>query len=544
MLGLMQNHPLLISSLIEHAANAHPGGEVVSRMEDGSLRRHRYVAIHQRAKQVANALTDLGVATGERIGTLAWNGHRHLELIFAVSGMGAVLHTVNPRLFPQQIEYIVNHAGDRCLLFDTGFLPLVEQLAPRLESVRRFIALTDAAHMPGSSLPHLACYEEWIADYGSDYRWPTLDENLASSMCYTSGTTGHPKGVLFTHRSTLLHTMATCRTDGLGISAADAVLLATPMFHANGWGLPYAAALCGANLLLPGSALDGASLYELLKSERATVGAGVPTVWMTLQQYVEAQGLDPANELELRRVVIGGSAVPRAMIERFERDFHASIVHAWGMTETSPLGTVSNLLRKHRDATPEQRIELLLKQGRAPFGVELRIVDLEDRDLPRDGKTPGRLLIRGHWVASAYFGGDAGSALDPQGWFDTGDIATIDSDGYVQITDRAKDVIKSGGEWISSIDLENAAVCHPAVAEAAAIGIPDPKWQERPLLVVVRKPRQELTQASLREFLAARVAKWWLPERVVFVSELPHTATGKLQKSVLRQMYQSGELDA
>jgi fatty-acyl-CoA synthase len=338
--------------------------------------------------------------------------------------------------------------------------------------------------------------------------------------------------------------MAACRTDALGISADDAVLLATPMFHANGWGLPYAAALCGADLLLPGSALDGASLYELMKSQRATVGAGVPTVWLTLQQYVEAQGLEPAKELDLRRVMIGGSAVPRAMIERFERDFHAAVVHAWGMTETSPLGTVCNPLRKHRHATPEQRIELQLKQGRVPFGVELRIVDLDGRDLPRDGTTPGRLLIRGHWVASGYFGADDGSALDPEGWFDTGDIATIDPDGYMQITDRAKDVIKSGGEWISSIDLENAAVSHPAVAEAAAIGIPHPKWQERPLLVIVLKPGQALSQASLLDFLASRVAKWWLPEKVVFVSELPHTATGKLQKSALRQIFEGGTLNS
>ena len=511
-------------------------------MPDGSLRRHSYPAIHRRARQVANALTDLGVAAGERIGTLAWNSHRHLELLFGVSGMGAVLHTVNPRLFPQQIEYIVNHAEDRCLLFDLSFLPLVEQLAPRLPTVRRFIALTDAAHMPASSLSDLMCYEEWLARHQDDYRWPALDENTASSMCYTSGTTGRPKGVLFTHRSTVLHAMMVCQTDVVGIAATDAVLLATPMFHANGWGLPYATALCGAHLLLPGSALDGASLYRLLKSERATMGAGVPTVWMALQQYVESGGFQPALELELRKVMIGGSAVSRAMIERFERDFSARVIHVWGMTETSPVGAVCNPLRKHREATAEQRIELQLKQGRTPFGVELRIVDLEGRELPRDGTTPGRLLVRGHWVTSGYFGACAGSALDADGWFDTGDIATIDPEGYVQITDRAKDVIKSGGEWISSIDLENAAASHPAVAEAAAIGIPDPKWQERPLLVVVRKPEQELTRNALLAFLATRVAKWWLPERVVFVTELPHTATGKLQKNVLRQMWSSGEL--
>jgi acyl-CoA synthetase (AMP-forming)/AMP-acid ligase II len=542
MLGLMQNHPLLISGLIEHAALSHPHAEVISRTPEGELRRQSYADIAARARQVAGALTALGVAEGTRIGTLAWNTHRHLELLYGVSGIGAVLHTVNPRLYPEQIEYIINHAGDDSLFFDLSFLPLIERLAPRLETVRTFVALTDPQHMPPTSPVDLACYEEWIAAREPLRRWPRFDENVASSLCYTSGTTGHPKGVLFSHRSTVLHAMATCMADALGISATDSVLLATPMFHANGWGLPYAAALAGASLILPGAALDGASVYGLLRGERATVIAGVPTVWLMLQQHVQAQSLRPRDELELDRIVTGGAAVPRSLVEFFEREFNARVIHAWGMTETSPLGTVSRPLRKHRTASYEERLTLQLKQGRALFGVEMKVSGPEGEACPRDGKTPGRLLVRGPWVAGGYYGGEPGTALDCDGWFDTGDIATIDADGYMQITDRAKDVIKSGGEWISSIDLENAAMSHPAVAEAAAIGVPHPLWQERPLLLVVTRSGQRLTQQELLGFLADKLAKWWLPEKVAFVGELPHTATGKLHKKVLREQYSKGEL--
>jgi acyl-CoA synthetase (AMP-forming)/AMP-acid ligase II len=537
MLGLMQHHPLLISSLIVHAAKAHPHGEIVSRTVEGPIHRCTYVDIERRAGQVANLLTSLGVERGERVGSLAWNSYRHLELFFGTSGMGAVLHTINPRLFPEQLEYIINHAEDQHLCFDVCFTPLVEKLAPRLKTVKSFIAMTDRDHMPAAAIPNLHSYEELLAQQDSLDGWPQFDENVASSLCYTSGTTGNPKGVLYTHRSTILHSMMTCMVDGFGLSALDTVLLASPMFHVNAWGMPYAAALCGASLLLPGPTLDGASLYQMMRDERATAATGVPTVWLMLQQYVQAQSLEPRKDLALKRLLIGGTSAPRRMVETFEREFGARVLHAWGMTETSPIGTVCHPLKKHRDATEAERIDLQAKQGRVPYGVSLKVVDQEGAALPHDGKAAGRLMIRGHWTASAYFRAEGGPILDADGWFDTGDIATIDPDGYIQITDRAKDVIKSGGEWISSIELENAAVGHPAVAEAAAIGIAHPKWQERPLLVVVRKPGQEVTREELIAFLRPKVAKWWLPNDVVFVTELPHTGTGKVQKKVLREMF-------
>ncbi|CAI8957758.1 3-methylmercaptopropionyl-CoA ligase [Pseudomonas sp. IT-P258] len=537
MLGLMQDQPLLISSVLEHALKAHPHTEIASRMADGAVHHCTYADIGERAKQVANALVALGVQPGDRIGTLAWNGYRHMELYFGVSGMGAVLHTINPRLFAEQIEFIANHAEDQYLLFDLSFAELVEQIAPRLKTVKAFIALCEREQMPAIDVPGLMCYEDLIAGHSNDFIWPEFDERTASSMCYTSGTTGNPKGVLYSHRSSILHSLALCTSDGFGLSAADSALLVVPMFHVNAWGMPYAAAMCGAKLVLPGAALDGESLYTLMRDEQVTLALGVPTVWMMLQQHVETKALQPATELCLNRVVIGGAAAPRSQVDTFETRFNARVLHAWGMTEMSPLGTICNPLPKHRDAPLEAVLDLQAKQGRALFGVSMKIVDEQGAELPRDGKASGLLLVKGPWIASQYYGGEGGQILDGEGWLDTGDIATIDTDGYMQITDRAKDVIKSGGEWISSIDLENAAVSHPAVAEAAVIGIPHPKWQERPLLVVVLKPGRTASKDDLLTVLQSRVAKWWLPDDVAFVEALPHTATGKLQKMKLREQF-------
>jgi acyl-CoA synthetase (AMP-forming)/AMP-acid ligase II len=542
MLGLMQDQPLLISSVLEHALTAHPRSEIASRTVEGPLHHCTYADIGRRAKQLANALATLKVQPGERIGTLAWNGYRHMELYFGVSGMGAVLHTINPRLFPEQIEFIANHAEDQYLFFDLSFAALVEQLAPRMKTVKAFIALTDRSRMPDIEVPNLLCYEDLIDGQRDEFVWPVLDERAASSMCYTSGTTGNPKGVLFSHRSSILHSLGLCTSEGFGLSSADSALLVVPMFHVNAWGMPYAAAMCGARLVLPGPALDGESLYELMRTEQVTLALGVPTVWMMLQQHVETRGLDPAVDLCLNRVVIGGAAAPRTLVETFETRFDARVLHAWGMTEMSPLGTVCNPLPRHRDASLAERLDLQAKQGRALFGVSMKIVDEEGVELSRDGKASGHLLVKGPWIANQYFRGEGGSILDEAGWFDTGDIATIDCDGYMQITDRAKDVIKSGGEWISSIDLENAAVGHPAVAEAAVIGIPHAKWQERPLLIVVIKPGKNASKEELLEYLETRVAKWWLPDDVAYVEALPHTATGKLQKMKLREQFRDYRL--
>jgi fatty-acyl-CoA synthase len=542
MLGLMQDRPLLISSLIEHAIRVHPSAEIVSRTVEGPVHRCTYGDIHRRSKQVANALAALGTKPGDRIATLAWNGYRHMELYYGVSGTGAVLHTINPRLFPEQIVYIANHAEDQVLFFDLTFAPLVEKLAPSMTTVKAFVALTDRAHMPVLDLPNLLCYEDLLAARDSDYTWPEFPETTASSLCYTSGTTGHPKGVLYSHRSTVLHSLSACTVDGLALSASESVMLVVPMFHVNAWGMPYAGAMSGAKLVLPGPGLDGRNVYELMRDEQVTMALGVPTVWLMLFNHVDAGKLDPKQELCLKRVVIGGSAAPRAMSERFEKSFGAFVVHAWGMTEMSPIGTVCNLLAKHRKSPLPQRLDLQAKQGRAVFGVEMKIIDDDGRELPHDGTSFGHLLVRGPWIASGYFRGEGGAILDADGYFDTGDVATIDADGYMQITDRSKDVIKSGGEWISSIDLENAAIGHPAVAEAAVIGVAHPKWQERPLLVVVRKAGQDVAREDLLTFLEGKVAKWWLPDDVAFVSELPHTATGKLQKMKLREIFKDYRL--
>jgi acyl-CoA synthetase (AMP-forming)/AMP-acid ligase II len=540
--GLMQYHPLLISGLVEHAAREHGDIEIVSRTVEGPVHRTTWSGIASRAARVANLLARLGVGPGERVATLAWNGYRHLELLFGVSGAGVVLHTVNPRLFPEQIQYIIDHAANRYVFFDLTFAGLIAELAPKLPTVRGYVALCRREDLPAAAIPNLMCYEDLLAAEEPDCPWPELDERTASSLCYTSGTTGNPKGVLYTHRSTLLHAMAACSIDGMGLSSQHSLLLATPMFHVNGWGAPYAAAMCGAKLVLPGPHLDGASSYRLMKDEAVTMTLGVPTIWLALTSYVAAEGLEPKKDLKLNRVLIGGSAAPAAQVEEFERTFGARVIHAWGMTETSPLGTTCTPKARHRDDTLEERVALQSKQGRPPYGVELKIAGPDGQSLPRDGRSAGHLLIRGHWVTSGYFGGDGTPLLDAEDYFDTGDIGTLDGEGYLQITDRSKDVIKSGGEWISSIDLENAALGHPGVAEAAAIGVAHPKWLERPLLVVVRRPGGSVSAAELGEFLAGRVAKWWLPDAIEFVAELPHTATGKLQKLKLREIYRDYRL--
>jgi fatty-acyl-CoA synthase len=538
MLGMMQDRPLLISSLIEHAARYHPEVEIVSRTCEGPVVRTNWRALRKRVAKLANALFRMGIKPGDRVATLAWNTHRHLELYFAVSGIGAVLHTVNPRLFPEQIDYIVNHAEDSILFFDITFAGQVADLRPKFHTVNRFVAMTDRAHLP-AAVEGVLSYEDLLAPEADDIAWPVFDERTASSLCYTSGTTGNPKGVLYSHRSTVLHSFIACSADGLKLSSADSVLLVVPLFHVNAWGVPYASAMCGAKLVLPGPRLDGENLFDLAVGEECNFSLGVPTVWLGFFKYMDdTPGLD-LSKLKLERVVIGGSAAPRAIIERFRRDHGVFVIHAWGMSETSPLASIGNLLPKHRRLSTEQQVDVQTRQGRAIYGVELKIVDENGKELPQDGSVAGDLLVRGPWVTAGYFRGEGGVLLDADGWFATGDVAKIDPDGYVQITDRSKDVIKSGGEWISSIDLENAAVAHPGVQEAAVIGLPHPRWQERPLLVVVPKPGAKPDRGEILEFLSGKVAKWWLPDDIAFVDELPHTATGKLQKTKLREQFQN-----
>jgi fatty-acyl-CoA synthase len=540
--GLMQDRPLLISSLIEHAATFHPDTEIVSRLPEGHVHRTTWKGIAQMSRQVAQAMQALGVQQGDRVGTLAWNSYRHLALYYGVSGCGAVLQTVNPRLFPEQIDYIVNHAEDQVLFFDLSFAPLVAQLAPSLKTVKTFVAMTDKAHMPDIGVPHVLCFDDLLASHSSEYTWPEFDERSASSLCYTSGTTGNPKGVLYSHRSTLLHTLMELAPDTFGISSAETLMLIVPMFHANAWGAPYAAAMVGAKLVLPGPHLDGESVFNLMNQERVTFSQGVPTVWMMLFQYLDANPhLDP-KALGVKRVGIGGAAVGRGMLERFENQFGAEVVQGWGMTETSPIGVISKLLPKHAKVPAEDLIKTKLKQGRGVWGVDLKIVDANGQALPWDGVAFGHLHVRGPWIASGYFRREGGEVLDDEGYFPTGDVATIDPDGYLQLVDRAKDVIKSGGEWISSIGVENTTNSHPGVAESAVIGVAHPKWQERPLLLVVRRAGTQVEAKELLDYLSTRIAKWWLPDDVVFVDALPHTATGKLLKTKLREQYRDHRL--
>ncbi|MFP5384388.1 MAG: 3-(methylthio)propionyl-CoA ligase [Gammaproteobacteria bacterium] len=533
MLGNMMERPLLVSSLLAHAVQNHPEVEIVTRRVEGDVHRYGWGDAALRAAKVANALARLGIKRGDRVGTLAWNTYRHLELYFGVSGSGAVLHTINPRLFPEQIAWIVNHAEDRVLFVDLTFMPLIEALAEHLKNVEAIVVMTDGDTMPKVNLPNLVCYEELIARESDQYEWPEFDERTACSLCYTSGTTGNPKGVMYTHRSTVLHAWGSLHSGALNIGRDTVILPVVPMFHVNAWGTPYAAAMSGAKLAMPGPALDGKSLHELIEREKVTLALGVPTIWLGLLNYLDSVN---AKLTTVKHVVVGGSAAPLSMIKAFDQKHGAFLIHAWGMTEMSPLGTVNAPTAELMALPAEQRYQKLLKQGRPVYGVEIKIVDDAGQELPRDGKTFGRLLVRGPWIISQYYKVEDNSAFD-NGWFDTGDVATIDGQNCMQIVDRKKDVIKSGGEWISSIDLENVAVGHPAVKEACVIGVPHPKWDERPLLLCILKESHQCTRDEMLEFLADQVAKFWLPDDVLFVPELPHTATGKLLKVNLREQY-------
>lgn len=531
MLGSMQNHPLLISSLITFAERHHGDGEVVSRRVEGDLHRSTWRDVGRRSRQVARALDAQGLEFSDRVATLAWNGYRHLELYFGVSGSGRVLHTINPRLPAEQIVWIANHAEDQVLCFDLSFLPLVRAIHSKCSTIRFYVALCDAADLPtDSGLPGLLSYEKWIGRQPTEFDWPVFDENTASSMCYTSGTTGHPKAALYSHRSTILHAYAGAMPDVLDLSAADCILPVVPMFHVNAWGIPYGAALTGCKLVLPGPAMDGKSIHELIEAEQVTCAAGVPTIWQMLLGHVDANKLSFST---LRRTVIGGAACSSGMLDAFTRH-GVEMRQAWGMTETSPIGTLGALKRKHTSQSPEERAALLLKQGRAVFGVDMRIVGDDGRETAWDGETFGDLEVRGHWVIQDYFRHEGSSPLD-DGWFRTGDVATIDPDGYMQITDRTKDVIKSGGEWISSIAVENIAMSHPAIHMAACIGVPHPKWDERPIIVAVRRPGVQVGAAELIGFYEGKLARWQIPDDVVFVDAIPIGATGKMLKGKLRE---------
>ncbi len=541
MRGLMMERPLLIQTMLDHAAQYHADTEIVSRTNEGPIHRYTYAEAEQRSKRLAKALRRLGIGLGDRVGTLAWNGYRHYELYFGVSGIGAVCHTINPRLFHDQLNYIVNHAEDTLIFFDISFAPLVEKLAAGWKPVKHFVAMTDRAHMPSIGIGNLLCYEELLAAETPELDWPDFDENTASSLCYTSGTTGNPKGSLYTHRSTLLHSFACCMANNTAFAMWDSVCPIVPMFHANAWGVPYSCTMAGSKLVFPGPNLDGASLQSLFESEQVTLTLGVPTVWLGLLKYLEESGkrIDGVN-----RVLIGGSAAPAAMIKTFEEKYGVEAIHGWGMTEMSPVGTLGTLKMKFRSRSKDERLARKAMQGRPLYGVEMKLIDAEGKVQPHDGRSRGELLVRGPWIVSGYYKDEAASrdALDSEGWFRTGDVATIDGDGYLQLVDRRKDVIKSGGEWISSIDIENAAIGHPDVAEAAVIGVPHPKWAERPLLVVVPKQGRAPTREAVLDFLKDKVVKWALPDDVVFLAELPHTATGKILKTRLREIFGSHRL--
>jgi fatty-acyl-CoA synthase len=531
----MQSRPLLISTLIEYAGKNHPDTPVISKLPDGRIVATDYRQTEARCKRLANALLKMGVRKGDRIATLAWNTHRHLELYYGVSGIGAICHTINPRLFMDQIIYICRHAEDTTMFFDLTFLDIVQKLVVECPSIKTWVALCEQNELPADAkVPGLISYEQFIGNETADLVWPSFDENTASSLCYTSGTTGNPKGVLYSHRSQVLHSYAAAAPDCFNLSARDVILPGSSMYHANAWGVIYAATLVGAKLVLPGSRLDGESLTNLIEAERVSWSSGVPTIWSAVALYLESSKRKIDS---LQRLIIGGAACPLSLSKVFGEKFNVEVRQIWGMTETSPLGVVNTFKSKHDALGENEKDDVRSKQGRIVYGVQLEIVDADSRPLPHDGKAFGDVLVKGWWIASGYFGDDSLS-LNADGWFATGDVATLDEDGYMRITDRSKDVIKSGGEWISSIDIENAAVGHPDVTEAAVVGVPHPKWDERPLLIVVQKADSQLSKQSVREFLQDKVAKWWLPDDVIFVDEIPHTSTGKILKTTLRERYQ------
>lgn len=535
MLGNMMFQPLLISSMIEHAGRYHADTEVISKNTDTTITVTNWGEIHQNSKRFANALQQLGLAQGDRVATIAWNNHRHLESWYAISGSGLVCHTINPRLFPEQLIFIMNDAADRVVLFDKTFVPLIKAVKALLSSVEHFICLDAADPAVREAIPEVQFYDDLIAGQNTEFEWPTLDENSASSLCYTSGTTGNPKGVLFSHRSTVLHSYAIILPDSLNVSAADIMLPVVPMFHVNAWGTPYAAAMVGCTLVLPGPGLDGASLVNLIDTYQVSVALGVPTIWQGLIAAANQSG----SKLEsLKRNVVGGSACPPAMLRAFKEQFNCETIHAWGMTEISPLGTANQLKTKHLHLSDEEKLQIRLSQGRPPFGVDLRLTDTEKgtHEIERDGQTTGNLQVKGHWVISHYFGKEE-SALTADGWFDTGDIATLDQDGFMKLSDRSKDLIKSGGEWISSVELENIAMGHPEIAMAAVIAAQHPKWDERPVLIAIKKPDSQLSETDLLDYYADKVAKWQIPDRVVFVDAIPLSGTGKMLKKDLRELY-------
>jgi len=538
--GLMQDWKLTVDKILEHAHQNHGHQEIVARTVEGPIVRSTYSDLYWRSRQCSNALLADGVQKGDRIATLAWNTTRHMECWYGAMGIGAVLHTLNPRLFPDQIAWIINHAEDTHVFYDTTFQPIIEAIKDKVPSVRRWVALTDKAHMPAQTgVNDLRDYESYIGGHSKQVVWGDFDEQTACGLCYTSGTTGDPKGVLYSHRSNVIHTLITMQVDALGTSARDSILPVVPMFHANAWGIAFSAPAVGGKLVLPGAKMDGESIYQLLDEEKVSFTAAVPTVWLMLLQYLESTGKMLPH---LKKVVIGGSAVPERILRAFEEVYDVEVIHAWGMTEMSPLGSLGSMTAPVLSQDRESIVKYKLKQGRAPFGVEMKVTDDNGNELPRDGKSAGHLLVRGPAVAKGYFKNAGGNILDKDGFFDTGDVANLDDLGYMQITDRAKDVIKSGGEWISSIDIENFAVGHPCVACAAAIGLPHPKWDERPLLIIELKPGSSATREEVLAFLNGKIAKWWMPDDVVFTDKIPLGATGKINKLALRETFKSHKL--